>query len=205
MMIKICCCYAPEDAELHLELKQAVGITEGSKQFVSWYDGEIHPGTESMREVETHVTTADLILLLVSPALLDAAHPSGLLQVAASGQRMGAAQVIPILLRPVKWQESWLTELPVLPRDGQPVAQAHHRSVVFSGIANRIRTVISDLIAQKAERPWTWMGPEYVCPFDGSNGNVSMLITKQGEYVFECRACGGLRLWSGGPGRQASP
>jgi len=50
----------------------------------------------------------------------------------------GAARVIPILLRPVDWQGALFSQLPVLPKNQQPVTSWDNRDEAFQAIAEGI-------------------------------------------------------------------
>lgn len=198
-MIKMCCCYVSADAGFLLEVKACV---RGAEQFVSWHNAKIPPGTKRLGEVVRLVQTADLILLLISPGFLEAMSSARLKNLVLERQRSGAAEVVALILRPVKWQESGLSQLPILPdwhSRGYPLTQftqSHDRSLVITTVPFSLYLLISKLVAEQADRQWT--PAQDHCPMDGGN-RLRMFITQQGEYVFGCPSC--CRLWHGGRGR----
>lgn len=65
--IEVFLCYARKDKVLREALESHLEALRRSGQITLWYDREILPGVEWKREIDTHLDTADIILLLVSP------------------------------------------------------------------------------------------------------------------------------------------
>src|SRR5437899_10164540 len=97
--LSVFCSYAHEDEQLRRRLEQA--LAEANKDGLIkavWYDGQIGPGMEWHREIQDHLESADLILLLVSPDFLASEYCSGV-EVLTALERHAAneARVIPII------------------------------------------------------------------------------------------------------------
>ena len=60
-------CYAHEDEPLRDELEKHLAAFKRSGHISSWHDRQIQAGSEWQQEIETHLTAAHLILLLISP------------------------------------------------------------------------------------------------------------------------------------------
>jgi len=85
------------------------------------------------------LNTADIILLLISPnSLSDDTCYDIEIKRAMERHQAGAARVIPILLRPVDWQGALFSQLPVLPKNQQPVTSWDNRDEAFQAIAEGI-------------------------------------------------------------------
>lgn len=119
--VRVFCCYAQEDAELLARLKKHLTPFERSGQIVLWDDQEVVPGEEKAKEIERHVSDAQIILLLVSPDFLSSDDCVALAEQAMERYGRGDAIVIPLLLRPCSWRSTALGKLQVLPRDERPV------------------------------------------------------------------------------------
>ncbi|EFH88294.1 hypothetical protein Krac_9721 [Ktedonobacter racemifer DSM 44963] len=212
-MLQVCCCYASEDTVSFSEVKGLFGRSEDAvsfsevkglfgrfEQLVSWHYREISPGTERYGEEATLLRKADMIFLLISPGFLSAISESGLLDVVLERQRTQAARIVALILHPSNWQESWLSQLPILPawpESGHPLTREHpryDRSLIQANVAIGIYKVIRNLIAEKADRAWIPF-PEF-CPEDGGSQMI-MLTTQQGEQIFGCDGC--FQLWRGNP------
>src|SRR6266702_4483947 len=59
-------CYAREDQALLDELEKHLGALKRQGIISCWSDREIQAGNERQREIDTHLTTADIVLLLLS-------------------------------------------------------------------------------------------------------------------------------------------
>ena len=81
-------------------LKRAWRIT-------TWYDCQIQPGSEWKREVDAHLNTSDIILLLISPDFMQSDYCYDVeMGRAIDRHNAGEARVLPIILRPVNWKET---------------------------------------------------------------------------------------------------
>src|SRR5205823_1825905 len=87
-----------------------------------WHDRNISAGTEWEREINAHLNTAQVILLLVSPDFMDSDYCFSIeMMRAMERHERGEAQVIPIILRPVYWQGAPFGKLQALPTDAKHV------------------------------------------------------------------------------------
>src|SRR5438874_12892341 len=64
--IKLFYCYAHEDKTLRDELEKHLSWLKLRYQLTNWHDREILPGEEWEQAIDTHLNTAQLILLLIS-------------------------------------------------------------------------------------------------------------------------------------------
>src|SRR5690349_904893 len=63
-------CYAHEDEPFRLELEKHLASFTRSGYLASWSDRHIPPGTEWHQEIASHLSSANLIVLLISPDFL---------------------------------------------------------------------------------------------------------------------------------------
>src|SRR5947209_251350 len=109
--------------QLHY-LTAALGTLKRQGFFSIWYDREISAGMEWEQEKDKHLNTAQIILLLVSSAYLDSDYCYSLeMQRALERHAQGESLVIPIILRPVYWQDTPFGSLQALPSDAKPVTR----------------------------------------------------------------------------------
>jgi len=87
-----------------------------------WHDRRIGAGREWGEEIDEHLQSADVILLLVSPSLLASDYCYGIeIRRALERHEAGEARLIPVILRPVDWQRAPFGKLQALPKDARPV------------------------------------------------------------------------------------
>jgi hypothetical protein len=70
-------CYAREDKALRDELEKHLSSLKRLYSLRNWHDREILPGEEWEQAIDTHLNSAHLILLLVSPDFLSSEYCFG--------------------------------------------------------------------------------------------------------------------------------
>jgi hypothetical protein len=139
--------YAHEDEVLRNELEKHLSLLKQQGLIDAWHDREIGAGTEWQQEIDTHLNSAGIILLLISPDFMSSDYCSDIeVKRAMERHRAGAARVIPIILRRVDWHGAVFGKLQALPMDGKPVSQWLDRDDAFYEIVKGIRKVIEELL-----------------------------------------------------------
>src|SRR5947209_17543230 len=116
--IEIFLCYAREDDALRQGLEKHLRVLRRQGIINLWHDRDISAGTEWEREIDNHLNTARLILLLISPDFLDSDYCySKEMGRAMERHELGEARVIPIILRHVYWHKTPFGKLQALPTD----------------------------------------------------------------------------------------
>jgi len=144
-------CYAPEDESLCQEFESHLSPLRRVKQITSWLSRDIVAGTDWAHEIETHLHTASIILLLISPDFIasDYCYTTEM-QIALDRYRAGKAYVVPIIVRPVHWEITPLGQLPVLPLRGQPVTLWPNRDAVWLAIAQKVSELVNMLLVKES-------------------------------------------------------
>ena len=148
--IEVFLSYAHEDRRLCDKLKEQLSILERQKLISTWYDGLLQAGQEWNNELRLRLSTAHIILLLVSPAYIasdycycrEMAH-------AMKRHHAGEARVIPIILRPVHWQDTPFGILQALPTGGKPVRKWSNIDDAFYDIADNITRITKDFLRER--------------------------------------------------------
>ena len=133
---------APSDADLQTQLANHLNLLERQEIITSWHHRQMLPGDEPAQVINDRLNSADIILLLISAdSISDHTCYDIEINRAMERHQAGEARVIPILLRPVDWQGAPFSQLPVLPRNQQPVTSWGDRDAAFQAIAEGIRAV----------------------------------------------------------------
>ena len=120
--IKVFISYAHEDDALRQELVGHCKGLENLGLITLWHDRKIMPGVNWDEEIDVRLKQADLILFLVSSALISSNYCNGVeLKQALQRHRDQTATVVPIFIRSSYWERTLLSELQGIPRDGIPV------------------------------------------------------------------------------------
>jgi hypothetical protein len=138
--------YAHEDEKLQKKLVTHLSNLKRQKVITEWHDREIIAGKEYASEIDEHLNTAQVILLLVSASFLDSDYCYGIeMMRAMERHEAGEASVIPIMLRPVDWKDVPFAKLKALPKDGKPVTKWSTQDEAFADIAKGIRAAVEGL------------------------------------------------------------
>jgi tetratricopeptide (TPR) repeat protein len=154
--IKLFYCYAREDKSLRDELEKHLAWLKRRYQLTNWHDREILPGEEWEQAIDTHLNTAHLILLLISPDFMASDYCYGKeMQRALARHKAGTCRVIPILLRPTFWEDAPFSSLQLLPTDARPITRWSDRDDAFQDVVTEINRTIKDLlISLKTKEKW---------------------------------------------------
>jgi hypothetical protein len=92
--------YAHKDEKLRTELNKHLFNLKRQNLIVEWYDRNISAGNEWEHEIDIHLNTAHIILLLISPDFLASDYCYSIeIRRAMERHIAGEARVIPIILR----------------------------------------------------------------------------------------------------------
>ena len=124
--------------EVHLTMLKRQGLIE------TWHDQRIIPGAPIDTTISKMLTTADIVLLLVSPDFLASDYCYDIeMTKALQRHHAGEAVVIPVILRPCDWHEAPFGRLKALPKDGKAVTKWTDLDDAFLDITNGIKSVLS--------------------------------------------------------------
>jgi tetratricopeptide (TPR) repeat protein len=138
--------YAHTDERLRKNLEAHLSNLKRQGIITEWHDRNISAGTDWADEVNTHLNTAHLILLLISADFIASDYCYSLeAKRAIERHEAREARVIPILLRPVEWKGVPFEKLQALPANAKPVTKWQNRDDAFLDIAKGIRNAIEEL------------------------------------------------------------
>jgi TIR domain/NACHT domain len=138
--------YAHEDEALRDKLEDHLRSLQAQGFISVWHDRQIVAGAEWAYAIDSHLQTASIILLLISPAFMASDYcVSKEMQQAMARHRLGDARVIPIILEPTAWQDAPFAILQCLPRDVKPVTTWDDPEDAFEDIAQGVRRVIEEM------------------------------------------------------------
>src|SRR5713226_5357329 len=150
--LRIFCGYAHEDKALFQQLKTALAVLIRQEAVSIWHYGDLLPGVQWESEIERELNTADIILLLISPAFMASDYCwSKEMQWAITRHATGEARVIPILLKPTPgWETTPLGALQALPRDAKPITAWNSREKALADVVDGLRRAVKAV--QKEDR-----------------------------------------------------
>jgi KaiC/GvpD/RAD55 family RecA-like ATPase len=163
MPVEIFCCYARKDQSLLNDLKSHLKPLQRQGRIILWADTDIDAGMIWENEIDKHLDTAQIILLLVSPDFIDSEYCYGKeMKRAMARYEAGEAQVVPVILRPVLWENTPFGKLQALPTGARPIISSlwHNRDEAFYDVAFGIQKVIREF--RQEEEPQESEQPDYV-------------------------------------------
>jgi hypothetical protein len=190
-VIKIFYSYASEDIPLRDELEKQLRPLKRQGQISEWHDQAIQAGTRWGQEIDAHLSTSDIILLLISPDFFASEYCwSNEMQHALERHRKGEARIIPIILRPVDWRLTPLGELQALPRGGKPITRWPDRDEALEAVAKGIREVVTALLIQRGDPQTIYMQVTSTSPtiFNPLDCQTSLQWDEDDNGFFEAEA-----------------
>jgi hypothetical protein len=162
--IEVFCCYSQKDRELRDQLESHLSLLKRKHEISVWHGRAIGAGREWEGEISTNLERADIVLLLVSADFLASDYCYDVeMRRALERQAIGAACVIPIILRAVDWHDAPFSALQAVPTNGHPITSWPNRDEAFADVAGAIRDVVVELanarrktnhIATRPHRRW---------------------------------------------------
>src|ERR1051326_920204 len=116
--------YAHEDEPLREQLEKHLRLLSRQGIISDWHDRQIVAGMNWEQEIDEHLNTASIILLLISSDFLNSDYCYDReMQRALERHKHGEAHVIPVILRPCDWHNAPFGHLQCVPRDGKAVTE----------------------------------------------------------------------------------
>src|SRR5262245_31180866 len=145
--------YSHRDEALCDELNAHLAALKRQNVIKSWTDRRITAGDDWRDEIEKHLNSADLILLLVSADFINSDF-CYLIETSRALLRheSGDARVIPVIVRPVDWRGLPIGKLQALPKDSEPVTSWPNRDEAWLNVAQGTRRAIEEIAGRKAQR-----------------------------------------------------
>ena len=142
--LEVFCCYAHKDQEMMALLSKYLTPLQKVGQITMWSAINLHEGVEWEKELQQHLESADIILLLISPDFLASDFCYDIeMGRALERHKQGSARTIPILLRPVHWHKMPFAHLQVLPSNGLPITKWSDPDDAFHDIIGCLDRVIA--------------------------------------------------------------
>ncbi len=144
-----------EKLETQLKILQRQGVING------WHDRKIGAGKDWASDIDNHLESAGIILLLVSDNFLASDYCYGKeMTRAMERHENGSARVIPIILSHCLWEDAPFARLQALPRDAKPITRWNDRTEAYKSVAVGIRDAARELRAVAHPHPTPLPGGE---------------------------------------------
>jgi hypothetical protein len=139
--------YSHKDSIYRQELvKHLQGLVWEKVLKSAWHDQEILAGDEWEKEVEEHLRTAQVIILLVSPDFIASKYcREKELELAMARHDNGEARIVPVIVRPAYWKSTPLGRFQALPPEGKAISVSPDMDEAFVAVVEGIRDQVKQL------------------------------------------------------------
>ena len=112
--------YSHADENLRDQLETHLSALRRQEIISSWHDRRITAGTEVGSAIDSHIDTADVILLFISPDFIasDYCYVREMKRALERHQK-SEARVIPVILQPCDWHDLPFGKILATPMDGR--------------------------------------------------------------------------------------
>jgi hypothetical protein len=135
--------YAHEDEKLRDKLEKHLSSLKSEGAVTCWHDRRIVPSDGWENEIDEHLNTAQIILLLVSSDFMGSTYCQLERERAMERALASEAYVIPVMLRAVDCSGQAFMKLQVLPKDALPAEKWPTLDQAFENVAVGVRAVVN--------------------------------------------------------------
>ena len=138
--------YSHNDEELRKRLEDHLAALRWNGVIAEWHDRNIDVGDEWAKEIDRNLSSADIILLLVSASFITSTYCWSVeMKKALERHDKGEAKVIPVILRPCRWGATPFAKLQAAPTNAKPVTSWSDQDAALDDVADKIERVVKEL------------------------------------------------------------
>lgn len=135
--------YSHRDEQLRNELETHLKILQRNGWIDVWHDRKIEAGDEWKKQINDNLENSDIILMLMSADFIASDYCFELEgKRALERQSDGRARVVPIIVRPCKWQIAAFGDLQALPKDALPVTRWADRDSAWLDVEEGVERLV---------------------------------------------------------------
>jgi hypothetical protein len=185
--------YSHVDEALRDQLEKQLALLKRQGIIDTWHDRRIGAGADFAQEIDEHVNSDDIILLLVSADFLDSDYCYDReMRRALERHEAGGAVVIPVILRPCDWVHAPFGKLNATPPDGRPITKFADRDEALLEVAKAVRAAAEKMNALQSgatKKPTPKAAPNNSLPAPrSSNLSLAKKFTQQDRDQFQMAA-----------------
>ena len=179
--IEVFISYAHQDEELRKQLTKHLSSLEYQGLITLWNDQRVAPGDYWPDQIQRHLNTASIILLLISKDFFASKHCRAELEGAMKRSESGSARVIPIIARECHWRNTVIGNFQALPTGGKAIVEWDNSDAAFVNIAEGIEQAVTSMAMPSIQITWVpsrGAGPDKLETISGTVRHVSVRDTK---------------------------
>jgi len=111
----------------------------------AWDDKDLLPGEEWDKSIRQQLSTADVIILLVSSDFLATEYIWQEIGIAIERHELAEALVVPVIVRPCAWTDAPFARFNALPEKGKPITKWDDADEAWQAVVERIKLLSKKL------------------------------------------------------------
>ncbi|MBC1257045.1 toll/interleukin-1 receptor domain-containing protein [Trichormus variabilis] len=132
---------------MRVQLEKHLSSLKREGVITDWHDRKIGAGKEWENEIDIHLNTSHIILLLISPSFMSSNYCWDVeLKRAMERHQAQEARVIPVIIEFVDWINAPFGRLQALPEGARPVKEWGNYNKAFLSVAKGIRIEAKELL-----------------------------------------------------------
>src|SRR5262245_27878862 len=150
MPVDLFCSYSHKDEALREELDTHLALLRRRGVVNPWHDRRIAASDDWKQSIDSHLESADLVLLLISPDFMASDYCYDVeMSRAMQRHESGAARVVPVIARSVDLEGAPFATIQALPKDAKPVTSWPNRDEAWTDVAKGIRKLAEAVAAAR--------------------------------------------------------
>ncbi len=147
MTKKVFISYAHKDEDFKEELEDHLSMLKRDELISIWHDRKIDAGNRWKNEIDKNLEASDIILFLISSRFLGSDYCMDVeVSRAMEKEREGSARLIPIIVRPVDWHTSELSDFQALPKDALAITSWNNADEAWVDVAQQLRRILTEFV-----------------------------------------------------------
>ncbi len=156
--LKIFYSYAHEDEPILAELRKHLAPLRHEQIVVDWYDRELLPGADWDSEISSRLESADIVIALLSADFVASQYAYGReLRRALELHDRGSLALVPVVVRPCRWERLPVARLQVLPEDAKPITSWGEPDRAYLSVAVGVERAVRGLLSRSESLVDDWL------------------------------------------------
>ena len=140
--IKLFYSYSHKDETFREELQTHLAVLRQDGLIDEWHDRKIGAGDDLSGEIDKHLESAHMILLLFSPDFIASEECHREVKKAVRLKDEKQVDVIPVILRNCTWKDTAVRDLLAIPKDGKPITEWDNRDEAWQDVYEKIKNKV---------------------------------------------------------------
>lgn len=150
---KIFISYSHKDEYLREQLNTHLSILSRNGLLEEWHDRKIVAGQNWQSEIDNHLDESDIVILLISPDFIASEYCYGIeLSKAIERHEANQSIIIPIIVRPVNWNNAPFAKIQALPKDAKAVTSWTNIDEAWMNVSEEIQKSVTNVTKLKNRR-----------------------------------------------------